>query len=317
MKYIAHTIQGIEEIAAKELKGMKILDKRIILNRKIPPKNPRTINIIYSLIKKFKFNNIEEIKKEIEKINFKIKEPFKVECLREGQHDFKSVDIEKFAYYIITKKGCKLDYKNPSTTIFIDIFNDDCFLGYLIKDRICKRPYRVKINNQSINACLASSMIILSEPKKNELYLDPFCKDGVIPIEASHFKIKKIFALDQNKNSIRNAIINSKMAKLPKSKIEFKNLNIEWLETLFKKNSVDKIITNLFISKHDLEINKTIKEFFHQSSYILKKFIILITNKPEQVIENSKLYFNLTKEISIKIGEMHYKILKFEKKENN
>ena len=178
----------------------------------------------------------------------------------------------------------------------------------LVKDRICKRDYRVRINNKSINACLAFSLIKIADVKKTESLLDPFCKDGVIPIEAKLLKIKKVFASDYVKNNVRNAIINSKLAK---TKIKFEHYDITWLDTKFNKNSIDKVVTNLFISRTDKEPNKLIKEFFHQTNYIVKKSVVLITNKPDLIKSNTSNYFSLKSERKIQIGEMIYFILEF------
>ena len=301
--FVSVTINGIEDITSKEVKGKKILDRRVLFKKEL--KNYRSLDIVYKLIDKFEFSDFEDLIDKLTKIKFKIKSPFKVECNREGQHNFKSVDIQKELNDFFTKKGYKLDYKNPKNIIYIDIINNNCVAGLLLKENLHKRDYRIKINNQSINACLAYALLKLSDYKKDDILVDPFCKDGVICIEAALLKGKKIYGLDENKNNIRNAKINAQLAKV---KINFSICGIDWLSTKFKKNSV-KIITNLFIcNRNEQEYTKILPEFFNQVDYILKDKIGIITTKPELV----KQYANKLKlehERKITIGGMIYYIL--------
>lgn len=301
--FICITINGVEDISAKEVKGKKILEKRVLFKKEL--KDYKSIDIVYKLIDKFEFSNFEDLIEKLIEIKFKIKDSFKVECNREGVHNFKSVDVQKEINEFLIKKGYKLDYKNAKTVIYIDIFDNNCLVGYLIKGNLHKRFYRIKINNQSINACLAYILLKLSNYKKNDILVDPFCKDGVICIEAALLRGKKIYGFDENKNSIRNARINAQLAKV---KINFSICGIDWLSTKFKKNSV-KIITNLFIcNRNEQEYSKILPEFFNQVYYVLKDRIGIITTNPE-FIKKYANKFRLENERNIIIGGMVYYIL--------
>lgn len=301
--FVGVTINGIEDIASKEVKGKKILDRRVLFKKEL--KEYKSLDLVYRLIKKIEFNDLDDLVNKLIKINLRIKGTFKVDCNREGQHNFKSVDVQKELNDFLIKKEYKLDYKNPKTVIYIDITNNNCLVGLLLKNNLHKRDYRIKINNQSINACLAYALLKLSNYKKNDVLVDPFCKDGVICVEAALLKCKKIYGLDENKNNIRNSKINAQLAKV---KIDFSNYDIGWLSTKFKKNSI-KIVTNLFVSsRNEEEYKKILPEFFNQVDYVLKDKIGIITTKPELV----KQYTNklkLESERKITIGGMVYYIL--------
>jgi len=286
MEYIAKTTQGLENIAIKEVNGILNVKSKKVFKGRVSfktdsidnfIKKTRTSSEVYSLIKKFNFKDKKSLLNEIKKIKFKIKKDFVVRCSRKGIHDFKSIEIEKLAGEIIHKKGFKVNL-NSNEIIYLDIEDKTCFLGKLIAKDLCKRQYRFSYHNQSINACLAASLIKLANIK-NEVLLDPFCRDSVIPIEASLQNIKNIYASDPEKNNIRNSKINAKLAK---AKIKFSVSEIDWLDTKFKKNSV-KIVTSIpFESKRKSieEIKPILKEFFHQIKYISKESIVL-TQKPK------------------------------------
>jgi len=304
MNYLGICLNGLEEIAEKEVQGKKIYSGRIEFKKFSEKKDFKSLLIVYKLYKKFNFKKEEDILNEFKKLRIKVKKKFKIECNRNGQHKFKSVDIEKLIGIYLQKKGFKLDFKEPETIIFIDIIDDLCLIGLLEKNELHKREYRVKLNPETLNPTIAYAALILSDYKKNDVLVDPFCRDGIIIIEAGLMKKGKVFGFDKN---IRNARINSKVAKV---KIDLSQNEIDWLDTKFKKNSV-KIVSYLpSISKRNLEpdIRKIYSEFFHQAKYIVKNKMCLIVKKTELIKE----YFNdfkLLKEITIKIGDDSYNIL--------
>jgi len=307
--YIAKAITGLEEISAEELDGNVILPQTISFKRL--KKDPRTVDAIYILVKQFAFSSMDDIISSIKNVakSFNKKTIYDISCSRKGDHQFKSVDVAKEAGILLRKEGYRIDYKNPKKTIIIDIIDQNCLIGLLVKDNICKRSYRIKYNNRSISSCIAAALIKVANTKKQDVILDPLCKDAVIPIEAFKQGIKHVNAIDPLKNNVRNALINCKYAK---TKVIPQCYEMNWLDTLFKKQSINHIITNMLLSKHDEEPEKLVKEFFHQANFVAKDSIVIITNKPD-LIKNASSNFKLTKEIKISVGDMHYTILKYVK----
>ncbi len=313
MKIIATTINNIEDIAINEVKELfntkakKICPGRILFETSKKIKTLRSCDKIYILLKKFKFKNFKDIIEKTKNIKFSfIKKDFRVRCNRFGKHRFNSIKIERKVGEVIFKKGFKVNLKSKEI-IYVDIINENCFIGILLKDNLCKRDYRIRINNQGLNACLSYSLLKIINWKKNESLLDPFCKDGTILIEAALIKGKKLYGMDSDFN-IRSSEVNSKMAKV---KINFYREGLDWLDTKFRKNEIDKIITNLpFPSKkrNENEIKELYKEFFNQAKYILKDKMLIISPK----IELFKKYINgfkIIKKTEVNIGKLNYKIL--------
>ncbi len=305
MNYLAITLKGLEAITAQELKG-KILYEGHVMFSKL--KEAKTANTILQLLDAFEFETVKDIEKHAAKLSIKFKKPFRAECAREGTHNFKSIEVEQEIGKILFKKGNTVDLKNPKEIFYVSILNNKCCFGIVKYDHLCKRIYRVKRNNQSISACLAHALLLLANIKKSDIVLDPFCKDAVIPIEAALYGIKKIYAFDALKNNIRNAEINMKMAKV---KINLENFDVSWLDTKFKEKNIDYIITNIFIGRRDEEPEKIVKEFFYQAKFIVKKGIVLVTNKPELIKRYNE--FTIEQEIPVTIGDMHYAIFKIKR----
>lgn len=361
IELIASCIQGLEEITQLEIKEIIKQKSEILILSRIKFKvkeekdiikfiiNTRSSIKVYRLMENFSFNNLDEIITKANKIKFpKIKGPFAVKCERTGNHDFNSNDVEKEIGNLINKEGkIKVDLKNPTTIVLVDIVDNNCFLGIDYSGiKLSKRPYRVRLTPSSINPCLAYSMLRITDIKEKDKIVDPLCRSGEIIIEAalylqnispslklinqlaftklikftpkSNSKIKKlnIYAIDPSQNHLKSAEINSKIANINKS-IIFSRYDLEWLDTKFDKSSVDKIITFPFYPTNNLpekDVEKTYKELFYQSRFILKKkgVITILTPKPELIEKYAKLEnFKKEKEYKIKYSNQDFHILRF------
>lgn len=291
---IVKTMPGFEDIAIKEIEILTNVHARKLASGLIKTsagkisciEKVRNAESVFTLIKKFRFNGLNDIIINAGKIDFSfIKHDFIVKCHRKGTHDFNSVDIEKNIGEMIFNKGYKVNL-GSNEVICIEIINNNCFIGLLIKDGLARRAYRVKVNNQSITPIMAYSMLSIAGYNPSGSLLDPFCKDAVILIEAALLRGKKLYGID-NENNIHNSRINSAMAK---SKINFYDINSK---NIFKPKSIDFIITILpFVSKKTdkMQIKKLLDEFFKNASIIAKKNITVITRNMKYVNTSYKKY---------------------------
>ncbi|MBI2673146.1 methyltransferase [Candidatus Woesearchaeota archaeon] len=326
MNYVAVTLKGIEDIAAKELKSIdkqlkviKIEEARIIFSTKSIEKikEAKTIIYLYELFARFNFKKTEDFSKELKKIDFSfIKKDFVVKCNREGEHNFNSNDIARYIGEIIYKKGFKVNL-DSDTAIYIDIIKNKAFIGkLLVKEKLSKREYRLKLSNKTVNPCLAAALILISKSKKEDPLLDPFCKDGIIPIEAALIGYKNVYGIDETENNVRMAKINSKLAN---AKVKLLHNKIDWIDTYFKKDSLT-IITNPPTSSKiisESEITKLYNEFFNQAKFVLKnKMVIAITKKDLFNSIAKSFKFKLLEERKVIIGDLGYYILIYKNHKN-
>ena len=316
MKAISTTIQGLEDITIKEIKEILKVKAKIVSPSKvkftteeIDKFNNLTRSSLntYQLIDKLKFKNIEDIENKIKKINIDIKDSFVVRCHRVGNHKFNSLDIERRIGEIIYKKYKKrVEFENPETIVYIDILNNYCFIG--LNPSTFKRNYKLRTNFLTLNSSLAYSLVRTVDYKINEALLIPFCSSGEIAIESCLYILKtqlnekpktkeklKIITVGEN---IKNSVINSKIAGVY-NLIRIKRLEMDWLDTEFKKNSIDKII--MYIPKKD-----DYSELFRQIRHILKKngrICTLSTNKIKaegfKTIKKIEIMHGIKQEISI------------------
>ena len=124
-----------------------------------------------------------------------------------------------------------------------------------------------------------------------------------------------IIGSDPQMKNITASVKNSKVAGI-NNFLEFRRVEISWLDIKYEKNSVDKIIS--FIpagTRHENSTVKVFKDMFYRLEYILKSKgeIIIAAVHPEMFIEASKEYFEVVREEELYSGEQPVTVLFFRK----
>lgn len=364
-QYIAHCISGLESVAIQEISELINEEAKILIPSRLVLTateekicsliyNTRSLIYVYELLTYSKISQVEQIKTIAKDINFKniIKQDFVVKCSREGEHLFKSINIEReLGAFIHEKYNLPVNLENPTTTIFVDIKDSFCTIGIdLTGQKLSKRDYRIKLTSQPINPCIAYSLIKISGWNSKESLLDPFSKSGEIPIEAAllttnaspqkHILSKLLFtklypnikinnnetfpkttiwAADEIMAHVRNAEINSKLAGINKF-LKFTRLETQWLDSKFKKNSINKIISfpPQISNQHPAEeLENIYKDFFYNAEYILKKSgtITLLMNTNLELINrfSNEYKFKVLNKIEFTHANQNYIIVQLKK----
>ena len=318
MKYVAICAKGLEDMTQLEIKELLNVNSEILIPGRVVFETEDIARFISKTQSAIKVYELRQHVKSLEEIKtFQIEGKFKVSCSRKGAHKFCSMDVEKEIGKRFFEKGNKVDLKKPELIVFVDIVDEDYFVGIdLTPILLSKREYRIKIHNQSINSCIAYGLVRLSGFDENKTLLDPFTKDGIIVIEAARYKEGNIFALDELFPCVRNVEINSKLAGLRKG-INVSRMAVEWLDTKFQEKEIDCVVSAIpFASKTVPEntIKKIYKELFYQLDFILKKNgkVVLISPKIgllKEMNENLKII----EERRVSTNSLDYDVIVFKK----
>jgi len=318
MKYIAITARGLEDISQKEIKEILkansecVADGRILFTTRSIDK---LLQKTQSIMKVYELHQMCLMLKDIQP--FPIESPFRVHCSRYGAHAFSSQEVERAVGELFFKAGNTVDLKNSKTIVFVDIIDENIFVGVdKTPELLSKRAYRIKIHNQSINACIAYGLVRLSGYNGKKIFLDPFSKDGIIAIEAALYKKGKIFAYDALFPNVRSTEINATLAKVRKG-INISRIEPEWLDTKFQKGEVDIVVSSLpFASKSNPEkdVRKLYKELFYQLAFILKKNGKLVFIVPKaDLLKEMAVGFVAVEERIVSTSSLLYSIIIFKK----
>jgi 23S rRNA G2445 N2-methylase RlmL len=121
---------------------------------------------------------------------------------------------------------------------------------------------------------------------------------------------------DKLLSSITASVKNAKIAGV-EAYIDFRRIDLDWVDIKFEEKSVDKMITfTPGSSKHDKNLAKDFKQLFYQAEYILKDSgtVVMMCLSKELLIEASKEYFNVDHETTVHSGSLIMHVLFFKKK---
>jgi 23S rRNA G2445 N2-methylase RlmL len=316
MKQIAIVPKGLEDQAIKEIGGRKVMLGRV-LTENVDLTNVQSVMKVYEFFGELVVKNIEDFMNL--KFDEKLNGTIKVSCHREGKHDFNSQDVERVIGGILRDEGYEVNYKEYDDVLFVDVVDDKVLFGKeLTRKLLSKREYRIKVHKQSINACTAYCMVRLSDWKEG-IILDPFSKDGIVPIEAELFRVKegisgKIVGYDSLFHNVRSAEINSKLAEI---KIKLARFDATWLDTKFEDDEVSVVVSSVPFPSKTVSENKMItlyQDLFKALKLILKGKAVFIAPKVEllkQVAE--EIGFKIVDERITFMGKAEFKVVVLQK----
>ncbi len=263
-------LDGLIEYATSstlnKIKGLSYLNNsfKLIFRLEASSKKPLEKMIRYILSKK-------RISSEIGISGNRYNETFRIIFSYENQlvkvrNDY----IKQLERKIGKETGLKVNRAKPTYQFWI-LFRSEGYVYFSLRITKLQKEDKHRSKGQ-LRPQVADLMVILSEPKEDELFLDPFCGSGIIPIVRAR-KLRKslIFASDLDAKNIKGVKEKLKKLKLKNTVISRVDdaLNLE----RFKNNSIHKIVTDPpwgFYEKMENE-----KEFY---STMLKEFIRVLSN---------------------------------------
>ena len=369
MKALAITSKGIEDITALEIKELikvnssvkescVVFEPKKILDLCTLCYKGQSVSRVLFLLESFKFKDKKDLlgKFGSKKVDYgkwlDKNSKFMVECRRVGSHKFSSQEIEKDIGRLMPLDN-KVSLDKPDVVFYAYIFDKSFYFGVDFSGfDLSKRQYKVFNHPNDIKGSIAYALVRLSGFNK-DILLDPFCKTGIIPIEAAlmEFSVnffnkerfgflklkpflktdfkkffdkidkkvekKKIFGYENSSYHVQSAKRNAKIAGVD---VEFSNNNIEWVDTQFKEKEVNRIvcypppISNKWNRK---EVLKLYQELFYQAKYCLAKNgrIVVLSKEINLLKEKAKGYgFKVISERKVWLGKMEMSVGVFGKR---
>lgn len=300
----------------------------------------RTFNKAIELLAEFDATELDEIKKKIPEIEKK--DTVNIECEREGEHDFTSFEVQQEIAGLFKSKGLEVKHKGAKHPYYLLIRDRKCWFGldYAGID-LGRRDYRVFLGREALRGNIAAALLDFAEYDCEDVLVDPFCKHGVIPIEAamiandisvnkfckdklafSNFldiemeNIDKdnepdITAIDFQFSNIAAAKKNAKIAGVNKL-IRFSRQELEWLDLKFEPGTVDKIVTMPVqpSQANERRIDKIYAEFFEKINELLSEEgkVVLCMKQGVDVVKKHASGFKI-KEHTVMQGKEELKVL--------
>ena len=250
--------------------------------------------------------------------------------------------------------GRNVKLTHPDIIVYAVATEEGIRIGIDVVGRpLAKRDYRVMLSRRSLKSTVAAATVLYAGAKEGETILDPLGEDGTLAIEAAlllsrtsplqfcrGFAFEKFPAFagrdwdawkkEQNKRGPLQRVTaygtslqemkairtNSKLAGVEKD-IHATKVTMEWVETKFAKDSIDRIITAPIPSGKSIpqkHAEKYADELFYQAEFVLKKnkTMTCITEKPGELLVPAKKYgFSVVERRPVLMGKRRMAIITF------
>ena len=276
---------------------------------------------------------------------------FRATCVRIGEHDFCSRDLEdELGGVVLEKVSATVDLHTPEIILFAYIYHDHFYLGFDYSGLdLSKREYNVYPNTHSIKGPLAYTLLQIANYRKDKVIVDPFCLSGTIPIEAAFFasgfsinyfrkkkfifvraalvdefffrdldteipqEFIKIYGFDYNFPNVTAAKHNAKLGGVEKV-LDFRRGDTRWIDLKFDDKTVDCIVTAppRPTGRTRIPLQKRMDELFQNAREVLKKDGLLVIIDNGLVSALAEKYaFVLRAQRTIKKGKMQVQIMSY------
>jgi len=170
---------------------------------------------------------------------------FRVIARMAGEHEYRRVDFQRAVERGILERGdhtWRLEEDDADVELWATMIDAEFFLTVRLSDDTMRhREYKSAHRPASLRASSGAALAWLSEPREDDVVLDPFCGAGTILIERAHMgRYAMLLGSDRDAAALAAARVNVGSRYKP---IQLENWDAGALP--LGDASVDKIVTNL------------------------------------------------------------------------
>lgn len=170
---------------------------------------------------------------------------FRVIARMAGEHEYRRVDFQRAVERGILERAdhtWRLEEEDADAEFWASMIDAEFFLTVrLSDDRMRHRDYKAAHRPASLRASSAAALAWLSQPREDDVVLDPFCGAGTILIERAHLgRYAMLLGSDRDQAALAAARINVGARYKP---IQLENWDAGAIP--LGDASVSKIVTNL------------------------------------------------------------------------
>lgn len=192
--YAALCFKGVEDICSDEVEslvGGNVESREgIVLFEKKFEKicyNSYTVNRVIELIDSFTFKEVGKIHERIKNLKLDILEGKKFAVKTEYVDGELKIDrySSQIAKEFYDLHPGNFRYKNPDVLLIVYICNGRCYIGVDKAFDLSKRSYKVTTYGRDLKGTIAASLVKMSGLVLGKKFLDAFCLNGTVCIEAA------------------------------------------------------------------------------------------------------------------------------------
>jgi len=138
---------------------------------------------------------------------------FRVIARVAGEHEFRRVDMQRAVERGMLDRAdhtWRLDESQADLEFWATLIGDEFILAVRLSDeRLRHREYKIAHRPGSLRPAVAAALAWLSDPRPDDIVLDPFCGAATIPIERAQFgPYRLLIASDRDPSALEAARAN-------------------------------------------------------------------------------------------------------------
>jgi len=138
---------------------------------------------------------------------------FRVVARQAGEHDYRRIDLKRTVERAMEERGdhtWRLDEQDADVEVWVTQLGAELMVAVRLSDeRMRHREYKIAHRPGSLRPAVAAAMAWLSEPRDDDIVLDPFCGTGTILIERAHLgRYAMLIGADRDPAAVRAALQN-------------------------------------------------------------------------------------------------------------
>ncbi len=233
--------------------------------------------------------------------------PFRVISRMSGFRNFQKRDLHQVVERSLIDRGWQLTQSSSSgLDVWAEVHGQDAYISIkLSKPEMAQRSYKQAHVPQSIKPTLAYSMVWLSQPHPNDLFLDPMCGAGAILLERAFAgRYRYLIGGDLSKQALEATQRNFGRKHQPRQFFHWDTQSLP-----FQPNSVDKIVCNLPVAERNentSQLTNLYRKCFVQYEKVLKTNgkMVLLTLQPallDKILKQQKS-LKMRQRVSVDVG---------------
>ncbi len=168
--------------------------------------------------------------------------PFRVTSRLSGKRNFRRVDLQRVVERALIERGWYSRSSKSALDIWAEVHGDDGYISIkLSANDMAQRPYKQAHIPASLKPTLAYSMVRLSRPHPEDVFLDAMCGAGTILLERAFIKrYRYLIGGDVSTEALDATVTNFGRQHQPRQFFHWDAQNLP-----LRSNTVDKIVCNL------------------------------------------------------------------------
>lgn len=233
----------------KDLLSLRTAESLFLVIKHIPQmtRSRRSLTTISSFLNRNNFTQAINVCRQVG-IRIRKRISFCVLSRMSGLRNFQKRDLQQIVERALVDKGWSLTHSGNGLDVWVEIHGEDAYISIrLSKPDMSQRSYKQEHVPHTLKPTIASSMVMLSKPHPDDIFLDPMCGAGTILLErAFSGRYRHLIGGDISEEAIYATQMNFGRKHQPR---QFFHWDTESLP--IQPNSVDKIVCNLPIDKSD------------------------------------------------------------------